>query len=372
MRRHLRALVIASAVMLTLLGAGPAWAQTTSCQLAPVFVMLRDQVGRDRMGECVGPMVRNEAGDMTQPTTRGTLTLRSNDQVVAFSDGQMTWLFGPNGLESRPSGSRLAWENAGTGRSTGGTFTGSATATATATPTPSYATTSPAFGTTANGYATPTSASSTTGTTASSYGTTTPSYGSTAYSPGSTGATANAYATPTVYPASYAANGTSTTSSTGTFPTGLLTLSPATGASPTSPTGSPIGTAGNEGMTPDAVVGLSPSPSPSPMVPLTDELPMSISGSDASSSKPFNLAGGDYPVRWEVSLTHGKSGCYVGARLRRFDDQNPGALVMHTTLGSTKDRSTGGDTRLFSVAPGRYVLDVTTTGCSWKLTIQEP
>ena len=286
MRRHLQALVIASAVMLASLGAGPSWAQTTSCQLAPVFVMLRNQVGRDRVGECSGPMVRNEGGDMTQPTTRGILTLRSTDQAVTFSDGQTTWLFGPNGLESRPSGSRLAWESAGTGQNAGGA------ATATATP---------------------------------------------------------AYSTPSVYPASYAASGTATTSSAGA---------------------SPIGTTGSVGMTTEGQTGLSPIPSPSPMVPLTDELPMSLSGNDESSSKPFNLAGGDYPVRWEASLQHGKTSCYVGARLRRFDDQNPGALVMHTTLGSTKDRSVGGDTRLFSVAPGRYVLDVTTTGCSWKLTIQ--
>jgi hypothetical protein len=77
-------------------------------------------------------------------------------------------------------------------------------------------------------------------------------------------------------------------------------------------------------------------------------------------------------VHWQVSLPHGKTGCYVGSRLRRVEDQHPGSLVVHTTLGSTKDRSTGGDTRLFAVAPGRYVLDVTTTGCSWKMTLQAP
>jgi hypothetical protein len=370
MRRHLRALVMASVVMLASLGAGPAWAQTTSCQLGPIFVMLRDQVGRDRVGECTGPVVRNEAGDMTQPTTRGILTLRSTDQVVAFSDGQTTWLFGPNGLESRPSGSRLAWESAGTGRSTGGTTTGSTATLGTATPTPVSTTASPAYGSTstasgtvASAYGTPTSASGTT-----AYGTTSPPYGSAASAPGSTSA---AYTTPTIYPASYAANGT-TTSSAGTSPAGLLTLPPGTGASPSPSTGVPVGSPGSAGLGADGMIGLSPTASPSPMVPLKDELPLSMSGSDASSSKPFTLAGGDYPVRWDVSLQHGKSGCYVGARLRRFDDQNPGALVMHTTLGSTKDRSSGGDTRLFSVAPGRYVLDVTTTGCSWKLTIQAP
>jgi hypothetical protein len=115
-----------------------------------------------------------------------------------------------------------------------------------------------------------------------------------------------------------------------------------------------------------------PAAVPSPMILNPSALPIELSGSDSTTSKPIDLAGGTYAVHWEAQIEKGKSACYVGSRLRRFDDQNPGALVVHTTLGSTKDRSVSGDTRLFSVQPGRYVIDVSTTGCSWKLAIQAP
>ena len=62
MRRLIQALMIVSSMLLAGLGAWPASAQTTSCQLAPVFVLLRDQIGRERVGECTGPPIRNEAG----------------------------------------------------------------------------------------------------------------------------------------------------------------------------------------------------------------------------------------------------------------------------------------------------------------------
>ena len=82
-------------------------AQTSACQLAPVFLMLRDLIGKDRMGECTSAVIKSDSGDFNQPTTRGMLTFRPSDLIVAFSDGQTTWLYGPNGLESRPTGTRL-------------------------------------------------------------------------------------------------------------------------------------------------------------------------------------------------------------------------------------------------------------------------
>jgi hypothetical protein len=115
-----------------------------------------------------------------------------------------------------------------------------------------------------------------------------------------------------------------------------------------------------------------PPAAPSPVILNPSALPIELSGSDSTTSKPIDLAGGNYAVHWEAQIEKGKAACYVGSRLRRFDDQNPGALVVHTTLGSTKDRSVSGDTRLFSIQPGRYVIDVSTTGCSWKLAIQAP
>jgi hypothetical protein len=84
------------------------------------------------------------------------------------------------------------------------------------------------------------------------------------------------------------------------------------------------------------------------------------------------LTGGDYAIGWEIERQRGKSSCYVGSRLRRFDDQNPGALVLHTTLNTSKDRTASGEARVFSVLPGRYVFDVSTTGCDWRFTIRLP
>src|SRR3954470_3979094 len=69
-------LLIAIVLTMSTLVTPPALAQTASCQLAPIFIMLRDLVGRDRVGECVSPATRVDSGDVTQLTTRGTMTLR--------------------------------------------------------------------------------------------------------------------------------------------------------------------------------------------------------------------------------------------------------------------------------------------------------
>ena len=101
-------------------------------------------------------------------------------------------------------------------------------------------------------------------------------------------------------------------------------------------------------------------------------LPIRVDGDDSTTSKPFELAGGDYAVGWEIERQRGKTSCYVGSRLRRFDDPNPGALVLHTTLNTSGDRSASGEARVFSVLPGRYVFDVSTTGCDWRFIVRLP
>jgi hypothetical protein len=253
MRRQVVPVLIAGILMVASLSAWPVLAQTTACQLAPVFLMLRDLIGKDRMGECTSAVIRSDAGDFNQPTTRGMLTFRPSDLVVAFSDGQTTWLYGPNGLESRPTGTRLTWEGTGTTVATAaGTGTG-------------------------------------VGTTAAS--------------------------------------------------SGVAALPPVV-------------------------------TSPTPVTLVT--LPIKLDGDDSTTTKPFELAGGEYAVAWEIERQRGQTSCYVGSRLRRFEDQNPGALVLHTTLNTSNDRSASGEARLFGVLPARYVFDVITTGCDWKFTIKLP
>jgi hypothetical protein len=252
MRRSVAAILLASLTVLAGFTSWPAVAQTGACQLAPVFVMLRDLIGRERTGECTSTVTRNDAGDLSQSTAFGTMTFRPSDLVTQFSDGQTVWLFGPRGLESRSSSSRLPWE-------------------------------------------TPTSANTGNGTAAST--------------------------------------GTSSQSVT---------------------TGSAV----------------PPPPVPSPAAQIV--MPIRLEGESSATTRPFDLAGGDYWVTWEAERVKDNDSCYLGSRLRRVENANPGALVVHTTLNRSNDRTSSGETRLFAVTPGRYVLDVMTTGCSWKFTLQLP
>jgi hypothetical protein len=287
MRRSVAAILLAGLLVLAGRTAWPADAQTGGCQLAPVFMMLRDLVGRDRIGECVGPVIRNDVGELSQQTALGMMTFRPSDMVTTFTDGQTAWLFGPRGLESRPSNSRLAWETGGA--------TGAGTAMSS------------------------TTGSSNTGTTSSA---------STTAGPGA---------------------GASTT----------------TGASSVSPNGaSAVGVS--------SVSSASPGASQTTIATGQAALPIRLDGSNSSTSSPFDLTGGDYRVTWEIERQRGNVSCYVGARLRRAETSAPGTLVLHTTLNTSNDSTSSGESRLFAVQPGRYVLDVTTTGCSWKIGLHAP
>jgi hypothetical protein len=256
MRRSVAAILLVSLLVLAGFSAWPAMAQTGTCQLAPVFMMLRDLVGRERVGECTSAVIRNDAGDLTQTTTFGIMTLRPSDLVTQFSDGQTVWLFGPRGLESRASTSRLPWETGSGAANTG------------------------------NGAANP---------------------GAGSQSVTSSGASASVAPPP-------------------------------------------------------------PLPSPAPHI----VMPIKLEGESSATTRQFDLAGGDYWVTWEAERVKDNDSCYLGSRLRRIENANPGALVVHTTLNRSNDRTSSGETRLFAVAPGRYVLDVMTTGCSWKITLQLP
>lgn len=90
MRRQLVPMLIGSLIALAGLSTWRVMAQTSACQLAPVFLMLRNLIGKDRMGDCTSAVVRSEAGDFNQPTTHGMLTFRPGDLIVAFSAGSTT------------------------------------------------------------------------------------------------------------------------------------------------------------------------------------------------------------------------------------------------------------------------------------------
>jgi hypothetical protein len=66
------------------------------------------------MGGVAGQPVENEwyeaNGDGLQRTTAGMMVWRKADNWTAFTNGFMTWVNGPYGLQMRPNTERFPWE----------------------------------------------------------------------------------------------------------------------------------------------------------------------------------------------------------------------------------------------------------------------
>jgi hypothetical protein len=86
-------------------------AQTTAnCQFQLGFRTLHD-MAPGIVGDCIENEWHNaENGDGLQRTTRGLMAWRKADNWTAFTDGYMTWINGPFGLQSRLNVERFAWE----------------------------------------------------------------------------------------------------------------------------------------------------------------------------------------------------------------------------------------------------------------------
>jgi len=108
-RRTLPGSLLFVALLALALTVRPVAAQP-ACTLSPVFGLFRQVAGADVVGQCKEPAAVGSNGDVTQTTTRGLAVYRYADQVIAFTDGQTTWLFGPEGLQKRPIGDKFAWE----------------------------------------------------------------------------------------------------------------------------------------------------------------------------------------------------------------------------------------------------------------------
>ena len=90
--------------------AGPAAAQG-NCSFAEGFASLQVQVP-DVVGQCLENEQHNpESGDAVQRTTNGLLVWRKADNHTAFTNGNQTWINGPNGLVNRPNDTRFSWES---------------------------------------------------------------------------------------------------------------------------------------------------------------------------------------------------------------------------------------------------------------------
>jgi carboxymethylenebutenolidase len=107
-------LVLIAVVQVVALVATAPRVHSADCTIADVLTPLSAQIP-EVIGECLDKArPATDSGDLLQETTNGTLVLRRADAVVAFTNGQTTWLIGPRGIEQRQNSDRFDWEIAAT------------------------------------------------------------------------------------------------------------------------------------------------------------------------------------------------------------------------------------------------------------------
>jgi hypothetical protein len=91
--------------------AGPSapLARADGCQFVLGFQTLHELDPAD-IGDCTENQAFAPNGDAQQHTTKGLMAWRKADNWTVFTNGYMTWLNGPNGLQSRLNTDRFPWE----------------------------------------------------------------------------------------------------------------------------------------------------------------------------------------------------------------------------------------------------------------------
>ncbi len=106
---------LAAAAVLTL--GSPARLHAAGCELRGRFQVMVQALPQV-IGSCTAAETYDATtGDLQQATVRGELRARGSDGALLFVEANpagQTWVFGPNGLEARPHGSRFPWEVAPT------------------------------------------------------------------------------------------------------------------------------------------------------------------------------------------------------------------------------------------------------------------
>ena len=102
-------LVLLTAVVGIVFSFQPVLAQDCGFQLG--FKVLHDLIP-DVVGDCLENEQHNPATGITQQATSdGQLIWRKTDNWTGFTDGQHTWINGPEGLQQRLNTERLPWES---------------------------------------------------------------------------------------------------------------------------------------------------------------------------------------------------------------------------------------------------------------------
>lgn len=94
--------------------AAPVSAEDGACGYVNGFALLRDLIAlsekADQVGACQEREYHAPNGDGVQWTSNGVLLWRKTDNWTAFTDGQSTWVNGPQGLQKRANSERFPWE----------------------------------------------------------------------------------------------------------------------------------------------------------------------------------------------------------------------------------------------------------------------
>ncbi len=90
-------------------GPQPGPAAQGDCQYVLGFLALYQRIP-DVMGACASNETPSPNGDSLQQTANGLAVYRAADNWTAFTDGNQTWISGPQGLQSRLNTERFPWE----------------------------------------------------------------------------------------------------------------------------------------------------------------------------------------------------------------------------------------------------------------------
>lgn len=98
---------LGTALLVTLVAGGAAGAAGPEYRLG--FRALAD-LAPDVVGQPLEDEHSTAEGDSLQRTTRGLMVWRKATNTAAFTDGHLTWIDGPHGLQIRTNQERFGWE----------------------------------------------------------------------------------------------------------------------------------------------------------------------------------------------------------------------------------------------------------------------
>lgn len=95
--------------------------------------------------------------------------------------------------------------------------------------------------------------------------------------------------------------------------------------------------------------------------------PIVLSGDGQQNTRPFDLAGGNYAVKWD-GRSSGQFGGNLIVSLKRVDGPSYGGDLLVNLVLSREKPSASGETQVYNLKPGQHYLDVVAPG-PWSVTL---